>query len=354
MENKLTVTTRAAGASRFGVLLGVLVVAALVLCGAALWLTDSTGRKGNLLTKEFDYDLGELRRTDPDLILYEQISTVIKTGFDNARDMVLGNDDRIYVAGDRAVGVFADDGSLVQKHELANEPYCLAVADEGTLYIGMRDHVEVYNSEGTRLASWQAIEGRAILTSMALAKNDIFIADAGNRVVWHYGRDGNLVGQIGKKDPSRNISGFVVPSPYFDLAMAPDGLLRVVNPGRHRIEAYTTTGDLEFSWGSFGSDVAGFCGCCNPVSFALLDDEGFVTAEKGLTRVKVYSAEGEFAGVVAGPESFVEHDRIRESRGDGGESASGFDVAVDGQGRILVLDPATGEIRLFVRSAEKP
>ena len=50
---------------------------------------------------------------------------------------------------------------------------------------------------------------------------------------------------IGARDPDRNIRGFVVPSPYFCVRMAPDGLLRVTNPGEHQIEAYTLDGDLE-------------------------------------------------------------------------------------------------------------
>ena len=67
--------------------------------------------------------------------------------------------------------------------------------------------------------------------------------------------------------------------------MASDGLLRVVNPGRHRIEAYTFDGDLEFSWGKVSVGIEGFCGCCNPVNFAILSDGSFITCEKGLTRV---------------------------------------------------------------------
>jgi hypothetical protein len=52
--------------------------------------------------------------------------------------------------------------------------------------------------------------------------------------------------------------------------------------------------------------------------------------------VKVYSAQGEFEGVVAAPDRFAKDD-------------AGLDLAVDSTGRIFVLDPAAGKVRVFVR-----
>jgi len=176
-------------------------------------------------------------------------------------------------------------------------------------------------------------------------KNDIFVADAGSRIVLHYDTDGKLINRIGGKNKERNIPGFVIPSPYFDLAIAGDGLLRVVNPGRHRIEAYTFDGDLEFSWGKYSPDIEGFCGCCNPVNFAILEDGSFVTAEKGLVRVKVYDSQGNFKAVVAGPEQLIAAGGGNAANG----SASGFDLAVDNKQQILILDIIRNVIRTFAK-----
>jgi hypothetical protein len=57
-----------------------------------------------------------------------------------------------------------------------------------------------------------------------------------------------------------------VPSACLDVEIAPDGLLRVNNPGRHRVETYTFDGDLELFWGRPSAAIDGFCGCCNPVN----------------------------------------------------------------------------------------
>ena len=108
---------------------------------------------------------------------------------------------------------------------------------------------------------------------------------------------------IGKRDPSRGIAGFVCPSPYFDVAVAPDGLLRVANPGAHRVEAYTFDGHHgAFLGQARASAIEEFCGCCGPSNIAILPDGRVVTAEKGIPRVKVYSAAGEFECVVVGPD----------------------------------------------------
>jgi hypothetical protein len=174
----------------------------------------------------------------------------------------------------------------------------------------------------------------------------VFVADAGNRIVLRYDPAGKLLGKIGKRDPGRHILGFVIPSPHFDLALTADGLLRVVNPGAHRIEAYTLDGDLEVFWGKHGEGIEGFCGCCNPANLAILPDGRFVTSEKGIPRVKIYAADGKFVGVVAGPETLAPTETIlEETRPD--HKLPVFDVAADSRGRVLVLDPLAMKVRIF-------
>ena len=157
--------------------------------------------------------------------------------------------------------------------------------------------------------------------------------------------------RIGVKNAERNVPGLIVPSPYLHVAMAPDGLLRVNNPGRHRVETYTTAGDLEFSWGKPSAAIEGFCGCCNPVGLALLPDGRYVTCEKGLPRVKVYSAEGAFESVVAGAESFPENAAATFVKGAEDCRLGGLDAAVDSQQRVYVLDLVTAEVRVMKRKA---
>ena len=222
--------------------------------------------------------------------------------------------------------------------DLSGEPRCLTIAEDGRIYVGVGDHVEVLDAEGQRVASWDPLGDEAVLTSIARYKDDVFVADAGHRIVLHYDTAGTLVGHIGEKNPDKNIPGFVIPSPHFDLAVSRDGLLRVVNPGRNRIETYTLDGDLEFAWGERSVGIKGFCGCCNPVNFALLPDGSFVTAEKGLDRVKIYNSDGGFVGVVAGPAQLGKEGKIKVCNTPEECREGGLDVAVGPDGRIYVLD----------------
>ena len=211
----------------------------------------------------------------------------------------------------------------------------------------MKNHVRIFNLSGQLLSTWNSLGDEAVLTCIDVYKDNVFIADAGNRIVIRYDKQGSIKNYIGKKDPERNIPGFVVPSHNFDLAVADDGLLRVVNPGRHRIEAYTFDGDLEFFWGKASMAIEGFCGCCNPANFAIDRDGNFITSEKGLVRVKMYNSDGEFVGVVASPEQLFRGGAKYAGQVVTESQAPGFDVAVDEAGKIYILDTIKNIVRIF-------
>jgi len=310
------------------------------LLAACLLLTfGCSEEKGSGLGKDFSYDLTELRKVDPRLILYEE-AAAIETGMKEARGIAVDAQDRVYVAGDEAVLVFSKEGKREAEIDVQRELRCLAVAADGTLYVATQNRMGALDPKGVVKAYSDCLGAEAIITSIAVGDGSVFVADAGNRVVVRYDLAGRQLGLIGKKDAERDIPGLVVPSPHLDLAIGRDGLLWVVNPGRHKLEAYTADGHLEASWGKASAGIEGFSGCCNPTDIAVLPDGRFVTAEKGLPRVKVYSAEGKFEGVVAAPDRF-------------GKDAVGLDLAADSKGRILVLDPASKRVRVFVKKGTR-
>lgn len=295
--------------------------------------------------------------TAPARVVCREVAEAFPTGFETSRCLALGPDGSVWVSGDFAVRRFDAAGRRLGEIAVIEPPGALAVDADGVAFVATGGKVMVYAGDGERRAVWPPAGDRAVLTAIALAGDEVFVADAGNRAVLRYDKSGKLIKAIGRKDPQRNVPGFQVPSPYFDLAMAPDGLLRVANPGRCRIEAYTVDGDLEASWGRSGEDPEGFSGCCNPANFALLPArggagriEGYVTAEKGRTRVKLHDADGKLVGLVAGAGAFREHDR-RLGAKPAGRAFLALDVAVAPGGRIFVLDPVCNEVRAFERTA---
>jgi hypothetical protein len=313
---------------------------------AGLARGGSAGQEPN----PFAYDVERLRKTDPKLIHYEQAGHFPGPNPDPRR-IAIGPEDRVYIAAGDSVSVLDREGTRVNDIGLGAAARCVAVAGDGTLYAGVRDHVEVFDRQGKRLATWDSPGQRTWFTGLAAGENDVFAADAGNRVVLRYDKTGKVAGRIGEKNKERNIPGLIMPSPYLDVKLARDGLLRVNNTGRHRVETYTPSGDLEFSWGKASAAIEGFCGCCNPVGLALLPDGRCVTCEKGLPRVKVYSPEGVFESVVAGPESFVENAKATFVKGGEDCRLGGLDAAVDSQQRIYILDLVANDVRVMKRKA---
>jgi len=327
--------------------------AGLLAVGSGAFAASMELARGASVGKDpnpFAYDVERLRKTDPKLIHYEQVGHFTSPDPDPRR-IVIGPDDRVYIAAGNAVSVLDRDGMRLSEIGLGTAARCVAVAADGTIYAGVRDHVEVFDPKGKRLATWDSPGKRTWFTALAVGANDVFAADAGNRVVLRYDKSGKVAGRIGEKNKDRNIPGLILPSPYLDVKLGRDGLLRLNNTGRHRVEAYTASGDLEFSWGKPTSAIEGFCGCCNPVGLALLPDGRHVTCEKGLPRVKVYSPEGVFESVVAGAESFVENAKATFVKGTEDCRLGGLDAAVDSQQRIYILDLVANDVRVMKHKA---
>ena len=322
--------------------------AVFAVCGAAAFAILAALRRGKTRQTSVDpytYDLGRLPAIDPALIRYERTATMA-TGFDQAKDMAIGPDGRVYIANGRSIVLLDADGSRRGELPLADAPRCVAVDEHGLLFIGMKDHVEVRQSTGVRQASWPVIAGQPYITSIAIAPADVFVADAGNRVVWRYNRRGELIGRIDGKNAATQTPGFVIPSPYFDVRIGPSGRLWVANTGNHRLESYDFDGEQQWSWGKVSLAIDGFCGCCNPCRFNLLPGGRFITSEKGLPRVKVYTADGELEAVVAAPATLG----VTAANFSCGVTAPAFAppiVAADHTGRILLLHPRTGELAVF-------
>lgn len=290
-------------------------------------------------------DLISSIKIDPEMILYEEINKPVRTGFNRSRFVTVDSSGTPYLAGDQAIRKIDSMGRIRDTIELRVSPFCLAPAED-RLYIGTRDRIIITDREGKVQTTWPSLGKNAWITSITLDNEHIFIADAGQRIVWCYDLNGKFIRRIGERNSDRNIPGFVVPGPYFDLAMAPDGLLRVANPGRHQVEAYTVKGDREFAWGQFGNRLEDFSACCNPVSFSILADGNIITCEKGFARVKVYDTFGKLKGFVAEPKQLA---NVSSSIGSKPERVQryGFDIAADREGLVYILDRVRNVLRIF-------
>jgi hypothetical protein len=283
----------------------------------------------------FAYDIKNYEKSGADLVHYSEMGR-ISIELTNVYGIAIGPDDGIYVSGSDSVLVFNNDGTERSSFSPNVTARCLSVDKNQNLYLGVEDHIEVYGADGVKKASWESLGEQAIVTSITVAETGVFVADAGNKIVWKFDKSGSLLQRIGDKNEAKDIPGFVIPSPYFDVAMDPDGFLWAANTGRHSLENYTLDGDFRSSWGEFGMEIHGFSGCCNPSHFVIMEDGSFVTSEKGLPRVKVYNRIGDLISVVVPAEQFI-------------EGTVGLDLAIDSAQKIYVLDPLQKLVRIFAK-----
>jgi len=331
---------RVAGA-RLGPTLAVRAVAAgIALVAGATGLSSCTRRHQEATealraVAELNASAEAYRKVDPELVTYHQ-EREIDTGLRDPRGLALAPAGTLYVAGDQAIRVFGRDGEPQQGIALGEAPNCLAVDGAGTIFVGYRGHVRVHEPSGAVEAEWAVTGKHPYVTCVTPSGDDVWVANAGDRVVLRYSRSGQLLGRLGERDDSRGIPGLVVPSWHLDVALGPDELLMVNNPGRLALETYTVDGEMKSSWRKASMEIDGFCGCCNPTDIAVLPDGRVVTAEKGIPRVKILGRDGTLSCVVAAPD-------------DLSPAASGLDLAIDADGRVLVLDPQARRVRVFVR-----
>lgn len=322
-----------------GPLLG-LALAAAVAGVAALALYMRAGRvvssQATLPAAMLDEQYEQLRQVPEELLRWRRIAE-IPTGMHKPRDIALGPGGSIYVAGDRAIRHFDARGALSGDIPLDDAPHGLAVDTDGAMFVALRDRVLVLGPDGEAVSRWAPPAGTPYLTSVALTASEVWVGDAGNRVVLRYDRQGRPLSRVGGADPASGEPGLIMPSPHLDVVVTPDGSILVNNPGRLRVETYDGEGNLLHHWGEASVEIEGFGGCCNPTDIAVLPEGGVVTAEKGLPRVKVYRPDGSLESVVAPPAELS-------------ATAEGFALTADSRGRVFALDPVAGVVLVYERA----
>lgn len=317
---------------------GVLAAAAVALV-LGLALTDQRREPGPSLL----YDVSSYEAVDPSKILFRETAR-IPLDIEAPSALCARRDGTILVGGKDAILALEASGRTRSRIAIAGSPDCLAEAPDGRLYLGMRGRIAVMAALEQPMQWWPDLGQRAWITAIAVDEQNVYAADAGQRVIHRFNVSGEILGSIGARAAEEGVPGFVVPSPYFDVMLDPAGHLWAVNPGKHGVELYRPDGVLVSSWYRPSMNIEGFSGCCNPIHAAFRSDSSLVTAEKGLNRIKVYSPDTALLGVVATPEILG---TLAEAAASLTEEPMVKDLAVDGEDRILALHGPRKELLIF-------
>ncbi len=211
---------------------------------------------------------------------------------------------------------------------MTDKPVTALSVSNQTIYASTQETILLVSIEGRINGEWGPYESNSLITSVSSNDEFVAFADATNKRVFVLRKDGevaHMVGHTGQK--------FIIPSPYFDIALTENNILYAANPGMHRIEEWTLDGRQTNTFGIAGLAPDAFCGCCNP-SHITLYNNSLVTAEKGLNRIKIMDNAGEFVELVSSVNKFI--------------PSIPLDIAADGD-KIYGANSADSRLYVFTR-----
>lgn len=245
----------------------------------------------------------------------------------NPRAIAVGPGGMLIVAIDKSIVPL--QGTSIPKISTPADVMCMAISTDNNIAAGFHRTAAIYSEMGDKIGAVTNLGAKAQLTSIAFKHDNVYIADYGQRCLWKTDFNGTILGQY----PGPTPDGFIIPSPYFDVAADDDGIW-VVNPGAHEIIQLDDNLTEIQRWGISGTKINEFHGCCNPSHITLLPDNRLATSEKGIPRIKLYTRDGTFIDVVAPPKVFR-------------SSFRPADVAADAAGWIYALDAKRRQVRVF-------
>jgi len=215
----------------------------------------------------------------------------------NLTSVAVSGNGIVFLGGDSFIKSL--DSALTEIWNLNTESRITSVAVSGdTIFAATEETILLVSSSGKLITEWGPYEGNSIITSVSAGKSYLAVADAGNKRIFILKKNGEMNSMMGQSEEQ-----FVVPSPYFDVALSEEKLF-VANTGHRRIETWTTDGKKLSQFGEPGTAPGAFCGCCNPANFAVIP-QGFVTAEKGINRIKILDVNGNFVEFVSSQNDFI-------------------------------------------------
>jgi len=238
-----------------------------------------------------------VNQTDTVIANSWMIDTTYKVTLGELNSVTVSPGGVIFIGGDTFIESL--DSSLQTLWTINPENKVTALAVSGdTLYASTQETILLFSKDGKQISEWGPYELESIITSVSANSRLVAFADAGNKRVYILRKNGELYAMAGMTG-----EGFVIPSPYFDVALSEDHMY-AANTGNHRLETWSLEGSYESQFGEPGTAPGAFCGCCNPAHFTLVPD-GFIIAEKGINRIKVLDPTGAFVEFVSNDNNFV-------------------------------------------------
>ncbi|MBI3880858.1 MAG: hypothetical protein HY301_12470 [Verrucomicrobia bacterium] len=200
-----------------------------------------------------------------------------------------------------ALKVVSPEGKVLATWPMTDglAPKMIFGCDDGTVYVAGGGRLAQFTAEGklVKMVDTDKIYGqKAAASGLCGDKDHVFIAfGMGNSMratedFYRFKRD--------LTEPKLIVERQYGCCSHIDLRVVGSELLIAEN-SRHRVNRFDLDGKPLGTWGRRDREsLAGFTACCNPCNFDLGKDGVLYTAESGVGRVKKYSPDGKFLGLV--------------------------------------------------------
>ncbi|HBH85922.1 MAG: hypothetical protein A2X05_01075 [Bacteroidetes bacterium GWE2_41_25] len=272
----------------------------------------------------------EASLTEADTLIADQwiISKVFDPGKGRLNAVAVSVDGKIILGGESFVACYDSAFVLHWEYKTSMPVMALAFSKE-KIYAVSGNIIEVLNLNGEKDEEWGPYGDRSLITSISANDTYVAFADAGDKMIYILDREGVVKHMAGQSEEP-----FIIPSPYFDVVLGTDNTLYVANTGKRRIERRNIDGTLLDFFGEEGTAPGAFCGCCNPAHFTVIPG-GYITAEKGLNRIKILGSKGEFVEAVSFSNKFI--------------PSVPLDIASADGSKIYAANPADSKLYSFKR-----
>ncbi|HOK24943.1 MAG TPA: hypothetical protein P5320_03820 [Bacteroidales bacterium] len=255
-------------------------------------LTDSEHKKNIIIPSE--------NTPDNDSIFPENwfVSKIIDVTPGKLLCITSCNNGNIAAGGDSFIMMYDSEFNILWV-KITELPVTALCAGDDLIFAAVRESVLLFDYQGNISGEWDLYMPGSYFTCISSNNKYVVLADAANKSVIITDKNGAARYVINGETGS-----FIIPSLYFDAHIDSSDLLYIANTGRKRIEKRRLDGTIIKWFGDSGSDADSFSGCCNPSHFVLYDN-GYITSEKGINRIKILDENGKFVEFVSNKNSFA-------------------------------------------------
>lgn len=233
------------------------------------------------------------------------------------------------------VRVITPKDELKATWKMPFKPQAICARSDGTAIVAGAGKVAIVGKDGkvTKTADISAASKSSKAAGVAAMGDDVFVCAYGGRTGFTVYRFNSKLG--GCKEIVKGLRGCCG-----QQDITSDGKsLYVAECARHRVVKYDRNGKMISSFGKRDrTRVQGFGGCCEPKNLCFGPDGDLYTASSANARVKRYTSDGKFVGVVGSPKSTRGCLRVTIA------------ISKDGS-RIYFLDSGKNVIHVMARKA---